>query len=103
MTIEEKRNALRGYLEAGITHICPAKAAPILGCAPYSLNVSAKLGRMPDSAYYFAGRNLRVSVAWVNRTSGINAKSPGDVAASTGADQKVRTHYTTTAKEAQAL
>lgn len=28
-------------------------------------------------------------------------KSPGDVAASTGADQKDRIHYTTTAKEAQ--
>lgn len=103
MTIEEKKEALRSYREAGESHICPMKAAPILGCTPYSLNVAAKQGHMPDSAYYFAGRNLRVSVNWLMKTVGVNAKSPrrrGNV--DPGAGIKNHYQYTTTSKEAQA-
>lgn len=76
MTIDEKRNALLAFREAGESHICPTKAAPILGCTPYSLNVAAKQGHMPDSAYFFAGRNLRISVNWLMRTIGASAKKP---------------------------
>lgn len=102
MTMEEKKESLRRYREAGESHICPTKAAPILGCMPYSLNVAAKSGRLPASAYYFAGRNLRISVSWLMKQCGVNAKSPRRrCSVESGADHKNHTQYTTTAKEAQ--
>lgn len=71
MTILEKQALIRVYWDAGKSHISPTQAAPILECSPYSLNLAAKQGYMPDGAYYFAGRNLRVSVAWLMQQFGV--------------------------------
>lgn len=63
-----KTNAQRvqEFLSAGVTHVPPTIAAPMLGCVPYSLNCAARDKRLPDNAYYFAGRNLRISLNWLS-------------------------------------
>ena len=62
-----KTNAQRvqEFLSAGVTHVPPTIAAPLLGCAPYSLNISAREHNLPPEAYYFAGRNCRISLRWI--------------------------------------
>lgn len=67
---KESARLLMEYRAAGLEYVCPAKAAPVLGCDPYSLNIAAKLGRMPEGSCYFAGRNLRVSVRWLMEMAG---------------------------------
>ena len=46
-------------------HVSPTEASGLLGCTPYSLNVSAKMGTMPYGSCFFAGRNLRISLEWL--------------------------------------
>lgn len=46
-------------------HVSPTEASGLLGCTPYSLNVSAKMGTMPYGSCFFAGRNLRISLDWL--------------------------------------
>lgn len=70
---KESARLLMEYRAAGLEYVCPAKAAPVLGCDPYSLNIAAKLGRMPEGSCYFAGRNLRVSVRWLMEMAGFRA------------------------------
>ena len=62
-----KTNAQRvqEFLASGETHVAPSVAAPLLGCTPYSLNVSAQQHHLPPEAYYFAGRNCRISLRWL--------------------------------------
>lgn len=42
--------------------LSPTEAAPLLGVDGWSLNISAKAGRLPIK-HFFAGRNLRLSKA----------------------------------------
>ena len=59
------RQRVEEFLAAGITHVTPSIAGKMLGCTPYSLNVAAQTHRLPPSAYYFAGRNCRISLHWL--------------------------------------
>ena len=68
---KESARLLISYREAGLEYVSPAKAAPVLGCDPYSLNIAAKAGAMPEGSCYFAGRNLRVSVRWLMTMAGL--------------------------------
>ena len=52
----------RSYVESGKITVSPTEAAKVLGCTPYSLNCSAKCGKL-GIPYIFAGRNLRISAA----------------------------------------
>lgn len=63
---------------------------------------AAPRGRKPLPVVYIAPDSTGQIPRRIPRRKPEKAKSPGDVAASTGAVQKVRTHYTTTEKEAQA-
>lgn len=56
----------------GKLHVSPTEAAKVLECAPYSLNVSAKAGTMPQGSYFFAGRNLRIMIPWLEAAVGGN-------------------------------
>ena len=65
MTKPEIAAKIAAYRERSKPHVSPAEAAEILGCYPYSLNVSARNGHMPKGSYFFAGRNLRISLDWL--------------------------------------
>ena len=53
MTVDELK-AWKG------SSVSPVQASGVLGCTPYSLNTSAKAGRL-GLKHFFAGRNLRIS------------------------------------------
>lgn len=59
------RQRVQEFLAAGETHVAPAIAGQLLGCDPYSLNVAARNRSLPSEAYYFAGRNCRISLRWL--------------------------------------
>ena len=66
MTREQKNLALQVMRAAHpLGHVSPTEASSLLGCTPYSLNVSAKMGAMPYGSCFFAGRNLRISLDWL--------------------------------------
>ena len=68
------RERIEAWKAEGKMHVSPTEASKMLGCQPYSLNVSAQMGRFPEGAYFFAGRNLRIMVDWLERvTMGGNA------------------------------
>lgn len=65
MTHDERIALVGSYRERGKITVSPTEAAAVLGCAPYSLNVAAKAGTLQRDAYYFAGRNLRITLGWL--------------------------------------
>lgn len=103
MTIEEKQKLLRAYWDAGVSHICAAKAAPIMDSDPHSIRLSCRDGYQPSNAYFFSGNRCKISVLWLMKQYGVSTKKPrrrGNV--EPGAVIKNHYQYTTTAKEAQA-
>ncbi len=64
------RARIEAWKAEGKLHVSPTEAAKVLDCAPYSLNVSAKAGHMPKGSYFFAGRNLRIMVPWLETAVG---------------------------------
>lgn len=65
MTQAERLELINSYRAKGKPTVSPTEAAAVLGCAPYSLNVAAKAGALQRDAYYFAGRNLRITLGWL--------------------------------------
>lgn len=62
---QNNRQRVEEYLQAGKTHVPPAIAGKLLGCDPYSLNLAAKHHHLPHEAYYYAGRNCKISLRWL--------------------------------------
>ena len=65
MTQDEKRALINSYRAKGKMHMPPTDAAKILECVPYSLNVAAMAHRMPPGSFFWAGRNLRINLRYL--------------------------------------
>jgi len=53
-------DTVRGWVKQGLITVPPRQAALVLGCKPYSLNLSAKDGRL-NIPHTFVGNRLRIS------------------------------------------
>lgn len=65
MSKDDKLALVASYKSMGKATVSPVEAAAVLGCTPYALNVAARQGSMQRDAYFFAGRNLRISLGWL--------------------------------------